>query len=97
LGQDGHTASLFPGDEALEEKNRWVVAVDGVRASPPVPRVTLTFPFLNKADCVIFLVSGSRKKEVFEEIMNNPGTAAYPAARVIPSGRLLWFIDERLV
>jgi 6-phosphogluconolactonase len=97
LGQDGHTASLFPGDEALEEKNRWVVAVDGVRASPPVPRITLTLPFLNKADCVIFLVSGSRKKEVFEEIMNNPGTAAYPAARVIPSGRLLWFIDERLV
>ena len=97
LGQDGHTASIFPGDAALEEKYRWVVAVDGASASPPVPRVTLTFPVLNKAECVIFLVSGSRKKEVFEEIMNNPGTAAYPAARVRPSGRLLWFIDEWLV
>ena len=97
LGQDGHTASLFPGDAALEEKYRWVVAVDGASASPPVPRVTLTFPVLNKAECVIFLVSGSDKKEVFAEIMNNPGTAVYPAARVRPSGRLLWFIDEWLV
>ncbi len=97
LGQDGHTASLFPGDAALEEKYRWVVAVDGASASPPVPRVTLTFPVLNKAECVIFLVSGSSKQDVFAEIMNNPGTAAYPAARIRPSGRLLWFIDEWLV
>jgi 6-phosphogluconolactonase/glucosamine-6-phosphate isomerase/deaminase len=52
---------------------------------------------LNQADCVVFLVSGSRKKGVFEEILNNPATAAYPAARVRPSGRLLWFIDELLV
>jgi len=97
LGQDGHTASLFPGDAALEEKYRWVVAVDGASASPPVPRITLTFPVLNKARCVIFLASGSNKREVFQRIVNNPETAPYPAARVRPSGRLLWFIDERLV
>ncbi|MCG6916021.1 MAG: 6-phosphogluconolactonase [Deltaproteobacteria bacterium] len=97
LGRDGHTASLFPGDAALEETYRWVVAVDGATASPPVPRITLTLPVLNQADCVVFLVSGSRKKGVFEEILNNPATAAYPAARVRPSGRLLWFIDELLV
>ena len=97
LGRDGHTASLFPGDAALEEKYRWVVAVDGASASPPVPRITLTFPVLNKARCVIFLASGSNKREVFQRIVNNPETAPYPAARVRPSGRLLWFIDERLV
>ena len=97
LGQDGHTASLFPGDVALEEKYRWVAPVDGASASPPVPRVTLTLPVLNEAKWVVFLVSGSRKKGVFEKIINNPGTAAYPAARVRPSGRLLWFIDEWLV
>jgi len=97
LGQDGHTASLFPGDAALKEEYRWVVAVDGASASPPVSRITLTLPVLNKAKCVIFLVSGSDKKEVFEETMNNPGTVAYPASRVRPSGRLLWFIDEWLV
>ena len=96
LGQDGHTASLFPGDAALEEACRWVVAVDGTSASPPVPRITLTFPVFNKARCVIFLAAGSNKKEVFQEIINNPETAPYPAARVRPSGRLLWFIDERL-
>ena len=97
LGQDGHTASLFPGDAALEERYRWVAPVDGASASPPVPRVTLTLPVLNEAKRVVFLVSGSRKKGVFEKIMNNPGTAAYPAARVRPSGRLLWFIDEWLM
>ncbi len=97
LGQDGHTASLFPGDAALEEKYRWVVAVDNTKASPPVPRITLTLPVLNKARCVIFLASGSNKREVFQRIVNNPEIAPYPAARVRPSGRLLWFIDELLV
>ena len=97
LGQDGHTASLFPGDAALEEKYRWVAPVDGASASPPVPRVTLTLPVLNEAKWVVFLASGSRKKGVFEKIINDPGAAAYPAARVRPSGRLLWFIDEWLV
>ena len=97
LGQDGHTASLFPGDAALEEKYRWVVAVEGASGSPPVPRITLTFPAINKAKCVIFLASGSEKREVFQEIISNPETVAYPAARVRPSGRLLWFIDEWLV
>jgi 6-phosphogluconolactonase len=97
LGQDGHTASLFPGDPALEEKYRWVVAVDGASASPPVPRITLTLPVFNKARCIIFLASGSNKREVFQRIINNPELLAYPAAGVRPSGRLLWFVDERLV
>lgn len=97
LGQDGHTASLFPGDAALKERDRWVVAVDGASGSPPVPRITLTFPAINQARFVLFLVSGSNKREVFQEIVKNPETAAYPAAGVKPYGRLLWFIDESLV
>ncbi|MDH3896621.1 MAG: 6-phosphogluconolactonase, partial [Deltaproteobacteria bacterium] len=96
LGADGHTASLFPGDAALEERTSWVVAVEGSSASPPVPRITLTFPVINEAKCVLFLVSGSNKLRVLQEILNNPHTATYPAARVKPSGRLLWFIDEWL-
>ncbi len=96
LGQDGHTASLFPEDAALEERHRWAVAVDGANASPPVPRITLTFPVINEARFVLFLASGSDKREVFQEIVKSPETAAYPAARVKPSGRLLWFIDEWL-
>ncbi len=96
LGQDGHTASLFPQDAALEERRRWAVAVDGANASPPVPRITLTFPVINEARFVLFLASGSDKREVFQEIVKRPENAAYPAARVKPSGRLLWFIDEWL-
>ena len=96
IGQDGHIASLFPADAALEEKERWVVAVDGANASPPVPRITLTLPAINKARNVIFLAAGSNKREVFQQVVNNPETSAYPAARVKPSGSLLWFIDEWL-
>lgn len=98
LGEDGHTASLFPGDAALEEKTRWVVAVDGSSASPPVPRITLTLPVINEARCVLFLASGSKKRKALREILDNFETAAplYPGARVQPSGRLLWFIDEGL-
>jgi 6-phosphogluconolactonase len=96
LGQDGHTASLFPGEAVLEERDRWVMAVDGANASPPVERITLTFPAINKARNVIFLASGPNKREVFQQVVNNPETSAYPAARVKPSGNLLWFIDEGL-
>ena len=96
IGQDGHIASLFPGDAALEEKERWAVAVDGASASPPVPRITLTLPAINKARNVIFLAAGSNKREVFQQVVINLETSAYPAARVKPSGSLLWFIDEWL-
>ena len=96
IGQDGHIASLFPGDAALAEKERWVVAVDGLNASPPVPRITLTLPAINKARNVIFLAAGSNKRDVFQQVVINPETSAYPAARVKPSGSLLWFIDEWL-
>jgi 6-phosphogluconolactonase len=96
IGGDGHTASLFPGDAALEERDRWVVAVDGANASPPVERITLTLPAINKARYVIFLASGSNKREVFQQVVNNPETSSYPAARVKPLGRLVWFIDEGL-
>ncbi len=98
LGEDGHTASLFPGTAALAERTRRVVAVAGTGGSPPVPRITLTLPVINEAKCVLFLASGSQKRKAFREILDNPETAAqhYPAARVRPLGRLLWFIDEGL-
>jgi 6-phosphogluconolactonase len=96
LGQDGHTASLFPGDPALEEERRWTRAVRVTSASPPVPRITLTLPVINMARTVVFLVSGAGKKKVLGEILSEPEKASlrYPAARVRPSGRLLWLIDE---
>ncbi len=96
IGKDGHTASLFPGDKALKEKRRWVAAVDKPRGSPPVSRVTLTLPVMNRARCVLFLVSGAEKRDVICSILDDPETAGrlYPAAMVRPEGRTLWMLDE---
>ena len=96
LGKDGHTASLFPGDQALEEEKRWVAAVRATHGSPPVPRITLTLPVINKAECVLFMVSGSGKREVIRSILEDldPATRSYPAARVSPEGMVVWLIDE---
>lgn len=96
VGKDGHTASLFPGDPGLEEKDRWVVPVGKPRGAPPVPRVTLTLPVINRARCVLFLVSGAEKRDVVPLIVNDRETAGrlYPAARVRPRGRVVWLLDE---
>jgi 6-phosphogluconolactonase len=96
VGIDGHTASLFPGDPLLEERKRWVGSVSHPRGSPSVPRITLTFPVINQARCVVFLVSGTEKKDVVRLILNDPETARgrYPAAMVNPVGRIVWFLDS---
>jgi len=96
VGKDGHTASLFPGDPCLEEKRRWVVPVGSPRGSPPVARITLTLPVINRARCVLFLVSGAEKRDVVRQIVKDPRTASrsYPAARIQPEGRVVWFLDE---
>ncbi len=99
VGKDGHTASLFPGNHTLEESKRWVVAVRDPSSSPPVPRITLTLPVINSAECVLFLVSGAGKREVIRSILEDsgPATRSYPAARVNPKGRLIWLIDDGAV
>jgi 6-phosphogluconolactonase len=95
MGVDGHTASLFPGDPALYERKRWVVAIDGKKGLPPVPRVTLTLPVINSAARVAFLINGEEKKMIMDEILSNPDDSAqkYPAARVNPNGKLSWIIS----
>jgi len=97
LGPDGHTASLFPESEALfEAKRRVVPAVPPPGAEPDVGRLTLTIPTLNASKNVIFLVSGPGKEAVVERIFENPPVAArgYPAARIQPRGKLVWFLDQ---
>jgi 6-phosphogluconolactonase len=95
MGADGHTASLFPGTPGLEETQRSVTAVRP--ATAPHERITLTFPVLNAARCVIFAVSGQDKAPIVRAIRENQTEAAakYPAARVRPEGRLLWLTSER--
>src|ERR1700733_3615746 len=64
LGGDGHTASLFPQSPALDEKERWVLAVPKAGMEPFVPRVTLTFPALASAHEMLFLVDGADKRAI---------------------------------
>ncbi len=91
IGEEGHTASLFPGSAALEESERLVVAVYVEKLS--TDRITLTLPALNSAAEVAFLVSGKSKAEVVKRTLRDG--ADLPAARVAPAdGRLLWFLDK---
>ena len=96
LGEDGHTASLFPGAAALQVTDRWVTFSPSGAVPPPVDRVTLTFPALNAARQVMFLVSGAKKAEAFAEVYQ--GRAAVqqrPAMGIRPaSGRTVWFVDR---
>jgi 6-phosphogluconolactonase len=91
LGDDGHTASLFPGKPALEEQTAWVVASPPGELPPPVDRVTLTFPVLNAARRVAFLIMGSKKATILNEVLKGRD---YPATRVRPTdGELIWLVD----
>lgn len=93
MGADGHTASLFPGTPALEERERLVVA-------NPVPqldttRLTLTFPVFNAARNVLFLVTGAEKAPALRACLTGDVAERPPAGRVQPTdGRLLWFVDR---
>lgn len=94
IGKEGHTASLFPGSPALNEKEGYAVAVQ----VPAIPRtrITLTYPALNRAAEVCFLISGKDKAKVLKDILQ--GTVDFhslPASGVKPqSGRLIWCVDR---
>jgi 6-phosphogluconolactonase len=89
LGEDGHTASLFPGISALEERTRWVVAVVGAK---PEARITLTYPALESSRDVAFLVAGPAKREILARA--RAGATELPSARVRPVGHLHWLVDR---
>ena len=92
LGDDGHTASLFPGKPALAS-TAWVAASPPGVLPPPVDRVTFTFPVLNAARKVAFLVAGQKKAQVVKDVL--AAGADYPAAKVRPTdGELIWMLDE---
>ena len=96
MGTDGHTASLFPGSNFLDEKEKWLTAVEGNEGSPSIPRITLTLPVLNQAKNILFLISGNKKKKILNTILDKPEEAEklYPAAHVKPSGNLIWVVAE---
>jgi 6-phosphogluconolactonase len=88
MGRDGHTASLFPGSPALEERRRWVVAS---RAPAPAAwRMTLTLPIINAARSVLFVVTGADKARPLSAARS--GLDDLPAARV-HARSTLWLVD----
>jgi len=93
LGDDGHTASLFPGAPALEERKRLVVAS---RAPSGVKnRITLTVPVMNQARVVLFLVSGIIKAAAVRAVIDDRDTGRVPAKLIRPvSGRVIWILDR---
>ena len=92
LGPEGHVASLFPGTTAMQEKHRLVVAnwVEKFNTY----RITFTYPVINNAACVAFLVSGQDKAGILREVLENE-QADLPAQKVSPAdGKLLWLVDR---
>ncbi len=93
LGDDGHTASLFPGSEALQETRRLAVAtyVEKLKSH----RVTLTLPVLNHAANIFFLVAGENKTGILKDVLQRESSKNFPAQQIDPpNGRLVWFVDQ---
>src|SRR5580704_17512209 len=89
VGEDGHTASLFPGQPALQETQRWVVAVIGAKSNA---RITLTYTALDSSRDLVFLVTGNAKRDIIARV--RAGDRSLPAALVRPLGGLHWFGDR---
>jgi 6-phosphogluconolactonase len=89
LGEDGHTASLLPGEPVLQVRDRWVAAVPKGRVEE---RITLTYPALDSSGVVAFLVSGEGKRDILDKILS--GDESFPAAHIRAQGEVIWFADR---
>jgi 6-phosphogluconolactonase len=91
MGDDGHTASLFPHTKALQVRDRLVT----VGNKDGQPRLTFTVPLINSARCVLFVVAGSNKRPALAEIFSATGDdQTYPSRLIQPQGELWWLLDE---
>lgn len=93
VGTDGHTASLFPGDHALDERERWAVPAFAPVGVKVHERVTLTLPMLNRARVVLFLCAGAEKRSVLTRILSH-AAPELPAAQVRGVERTIWILDR---
>ena len=94
VGDEGHTASLFPDSPALHEEKRWVVGVTAP-VEPPV-RVSLTFPILRRARATYFLLAGAAKQGIVATLRRDAsaGTEKLPVEMLRPEGEVIWFLDR---
>ena len=91
VGPDGHTASLFPGDPALDEHERWVVGVAKANVEPFVPRVTLTLHALASCRQMLFEVEGAAKRAILTRVL---GGENLPANRARSNLETIWLADR---
>lgn len=94
MGNDGHTASLFPHSPALQERSRFITINSGQKVTPP-DRVTMTYPIINSARFIAVLVTGAGKREMIARIASGKGTPEeLPILGVRPmGGSLRWYLD----
>lgn len=91
MGDDGHTASLFPQTEALKIRDRCVT----VGNKDGQPRLTFTVPLINQARCVIFIVSGAGKQTSLAQVFAPSASELdYPSRLIQPQGELWWLLDQ---
>jgi 6-phosphogluconolactonase len=89
VGDDGHTASLLPGEPVLDVRDRQVAVVAQGR---PQMRITLTYPALESSRAVVFLLQGAGKRAILDRLLCGDDTL--PAGRLRPAGELFWFADR---
>jgi 6-phosphogluconolactonase len=94
LGEDGHTASLFPKTKVLNERSEGIRTIE-VKA-PVGIRITMTAPLINRAHHIVFLVTGKKKEVILKKVLNEPyQPEKYPAQLIKPvDGKLLWFANS---
>ncbi|MDY6803311.1 MAG: 6-phosphogluconolactonase [Cyanobacteriota bacterium] len=89
MGDDGHTASLFPHTDALKVSDRLIT----VGAKEDQPRITFTIPLINNARCVVFVVAGASKQPALDRIFAEEADGAkYPSRQIQPTGELWWLL-----
>jgi 6-phosphogluconolactonase len=95
IGEDGHTASLFPGHPVSDESHKWMAAVYDAPKRPPV-RITMTLPLINNARNIFFVAVGAGKAPILARILKPlPGKPKLPAEQVVPTqGQLRWLLDR---
>ena len=89
LGPDGHTASLFPGNASLDERERFVLTTGDEQH--PHPRLTITYPAIARSELVVVTVAGAEKRDAFAKLL--AGDEELPAGRV-RAGRVVWLVDQ---
>jgi 6-phosphogluconolactonase len=97
VGEDGHTASLFPGSPTLQEVDRWVVPVPESPQPPHLPRITLTLPVLNASRHAVILATGPAKATVVRRCLepSKPPADRLPVTRVTGRESTTWLLDYR--